>query len=127
MRPPKQSDRAFGLMFAGVFAVLYLVAWLGFDHPLTWALVVSGLFLAVALAVPGLLMPLNRLWGRLAGGLGFVNNHILLGFFFYVFVTPLALVLRLGGWDPMTRTLGKGEYWHKVGRQANSETFSDMF
>ena len=125
----RQSDRAFGLTFAALFAIIGLVGWLVFDARLTWAPVVSSVFLLVALAAPGILLPLNRLWARFAHRLGLFNNALLLGLFFFLFILPLGLIIRLFGKDPMVRTFdGEAEtYWTPVGRQCDRETLADMF
>ncbi len=129
MSLPQQSDRAFGLTFAVVFAIIAGVGWLAFNATLLWAAAVSAAFLTLALAAPWLLMPLNRLWGRLAYRISLLSNFIILGLFFYIFVFPFGLILRLFGNDPMSRSMDskKESYWTPVGRNANKETFHDMF
>ncbi|OAN49228.1 hypothetical protein A6A04_03695 [Paramagnetospirillum marisnigri] len=125
----RQTNRAFGLTFAAVFAVIAAVGWLVFDARLIWALEVSAVFAVVALAAPLVLLPLNRLWAVLAGGLGHVNNHLILGLFFYGFVTPAGLLMRLIGKDPMTRGIdpAAASYLTPVGRKAGAETYRDLF
>ena len=82
----RQSDRAFGLTFAAVFAIIGLVGWLVFEARLIWAPVAASVFLLVALAAPGILLPLNRLWARIAHRVGLFSNALLLGSFFFLFV-----------------------------------------
>ncbi len=125
----RQSDRAFGLTFAAVFAIIGLVGWLVFEARLIWAPVAASVFLLVALAAPGILLPLNRLWARIAHRVGLFSNALLLGSFFYLFVLPLGLIIRLFGKDPMVRTIdAEAEtYWTPVGRQCDRETLTDMF
>ena len=129
MRSKRQSNRGFGLMFAAVFAVVGAVGWLAFDARPYWAMAVATAFATLALAAPGSLLPLNRLWGAFARQLGHVNNYAVLGLFFYVFVFPVGLVMRTVGGDPMHRK-PKPEaksYWRPVERHATVETFKDMF
>lgn len=125
----QQSDRAFGLTFATVFAVIAGVGWLAFDAVLYWAMAVSAVLLVIALALPGILLPFNRLWSVFAHRLGHVNNYVLLGLFFYLMVLPAGLVGRLLGWDPMHRVLRPkaNTYWTPVERHTDAETFRDMF
>ncbi len=125
----RQSDRAFGLTFATVFAIIGLVGWLVFEARLIWAPVAASVFLLVALAAPGILLPLNRLWARIAHRVGLFSNALLLGSFFFLFVLPLGLIIRLFGKDPMVRTIdAEAEtYWTPVGRQCDRETLTDMF
>jgi len=129
MTAKRQSNRAFGLMFAAVFAAVAGVGWLAFDARPYWTLALAGLFLVSALVVPRVLLPLNRLWAGFARRLGRFNNFLLLGLFFYIFLVPAALIIRLLGRDPMCRARDSKAptYWTPVGRQADAETFRDMF
>ncbi len=129
MKSGRQSNRGFGLMFAAVFAVLGAVGWLAFDARPYWAAAVAIAFAILALAAPGSLLPLNRLWGAFARQLGHFNNYVLLGLFFYGFVFPVGLVMRTVGSDPMHRKLEPEakSYWRAVERHTTVETFKDMF
>jgi hypothetical protein len=129
MSAHRQTDRAFGLMFAVVFSLVFAIAQFGFSVRLEWALWVASGFLILALLAPWLLMPLNRLWEKFAFRLGFVSNHVLLGSFFFLFVFPISLMLRIFGSDPMQRKFEpkSDTYWTKVTRHTNRETLGDMF
>ena len=93
------SDRSFGLVFSGFFALVALLPLLRGRPFRPWALAVSGAFLLVTLIRPRLLHPLNRLWTRLAVLISKVTNPIMTGLMFYVLFTPVAWVLRLMGKD----------------------------
>ncbi len=114
---------------AGAFAAIAAVGWLLFDSAPYWAPVISALFLLVALTVPGLLLPLNRLWSLLARCLAIVTNFVLLGAFFYLVILPFGLVSRLFGRDSMRRKpeTNTDSYWMPVERQASRHTYPDMF
>ena len=128
MTPPRQTEKAFGVMFTAVFVIIAAVGFFVFDVLLSWALAAALGFLAIALLAPGLLLPLNRLWMKFAGRLGLTNNFILLGIFFYLFVLPTGLIMRLFG-DPMHRGIDPSadSYWSPVGRKADAETYRDLF
>ncbi len=125
----RQSDRAFGITFAAVFAIIGLVGWLVFEARLIWAPVAASIFLLVALAAPGILLPLNRLWTHVAHRIGLFSNALLLALFFFLFVLPFGLIIRLFGKDSMSRTVDAEAktYWTPVGRQCDRETLTDMF
>jgi hypothetical protein len=93
------SDRSFGWVFTGFFALLAFLPLLRGKPLRSWALGVSGGFLLLALVRPRLLHPLNRLWTRLAVLISKVTNPIMTGLMFYVLFTPVAIVLRLLGKD----------------------------
>jgi Saxitoxin biosynthesis operon protein SxtJ len=125
----RQSDRAFGLTFAMVFATIVGVGWLIFGTVLHWALALSAVFLVIALTIPGVLLPLNRLWAVISYRLGQLNNYVILGLFLYLFVFPMGLIIRLLGREPMQRAFNPkaNSYWTPVERHSTAETFQDMF
>ena len=129
MTRPRLSDRGFGLMFGAVFGLIAIGGWFFFDAAVAWALIAAGGFAAVALVAPGILLPLNRLWGVFSWKLGRVINFVLLGLFFYLFVLPLGLIIRLIGRDPMHRAPDPkaSTYWTPVTRHTDETTLRDMF
>ncbi len=93
------SDRAFGATFAVVFAILAGISvWRG-GGSWPYTLGASAVFALAALAAPGLLAPLNRLWLKFGLLLHKVTTPLILGLMFYLIVTPTGLVLRLLGKD----------------------------
>ena len=130
MTGPRQSNKSFGLMFGVVFLILTGIVWLISGNIWMWSIIVAALFFVVALALPLLLLPLNRLWMVFAGRLAWLNNRLILGLFFFLFMTPIAVVMRLFGWDPMTlkkQASTENGYWAVVRRDAGPDTFEDMF
>ena len=125
----RQSDRGFGLTFAAVFAVLFLLGWLLFDTHAIWAAILSLAFFSLAIAVPSVLLPLNRLWHLVAGKLGLLNTRLLMGLFFFAIIWPSAALMRRIGRDPMNRKIDTngGSYWAPVTRHQTAETLGDMF
>ena len=95
------SNRSFGLVFAAVFAIIGLLPVLFGRTPRLWALGVAGLFLAAALFLPRVLTPLNRLWFKLGLLLHRVVSPVAMGIVFFGVITPMALVMRLLGKDPL--------------------------
>ena len=107
------SDRSFGLVFAGFFALVAL--WpLVHKHPLrTWALYTGAAFLLLALAAPGILHPLNRLWTRFGRLLSKITNPIVTGLMFYLIFTPAAVLFKILGKDLLRLRFEKASpsYW----------------
>ena len=96
----------------GALALLRYI-WTG---GITWWLIGAGLgFLAGGLFVPTWLEPVRRAWMKRAVILGAVNSRILLTLVFVCLVTPLAMLLRLLGKQPIkTGTFKAGmTYWHQ--------------
>lgn len=95
------SDRAFGLVIATAAVLLGL--WPALHHkPIRWpALAAASAFALAAALRPPVLHPLNRLWTALAVLLNRVTTPLVCGLLFYLVVTPVAVVLRICGKDPL--------------------------
>ena len=107
------SDRSFGLVFAVVFAIVAFWPLTGGHGPRWWAFAVAAAFLLAALLRPGLLAPLNRLWTRLGLLLHKIVNPLVMGLMFFLVITPMGIVMRMTGKDPMRlrRDGAAATYW----------------
>jgi predicted PurR-regulated permease PerM len=97
-----------GKAYEGVLALVFglmLLAWLH-GHPL-WLPIALGLTLAT-LVSPWLARLVAWGWTSLAQAMGFVVSRILLGVVFFVVLTPLALLQRALGRDPLMRRAPTG-------------------
>jgi hypothetical protein len=95
------SNRAFGLVFATVFAVIGLWPWLFGGHVRIWSVAIGAAFLVVASLWPAVLAPLNRIWTRFGLLLHRIVSPVVLGVMFFGVVTPMGLVMRALGKDPL--------------------------
>lgn len=109
------SDRVFGLVMAAFFAVIALFPAIGGSVSAIrwWALAIAALLLALALLWTAPLRPLNRLWMKFGLLLSKVVAPIVLMMLFYVTVTPIALLMRASGKDPLRlrRDTAARSYW----------------
>jgi hypothetical protein len=69
--------------------------------------------MAVALLRPNVLAPLNRIWTKLGLLMATVVSPIVLGLLFFIVVTPVGLLMRLVGKDPLRlrHDSGANSYW----------------
>jgi predicted membrane metal-binding protein len=113
--PKAGSERSFGIVFAVVFAVIGLWPLLDGATVRVWALVLAAGFLAAGLFTPVLLRPINRVWFLFGLALHKIVNPLVMGLLFFLTVTPMALVLRALGKDPLHRTFDPeaASYWIK--------------
>lgn len=110
---PPPSARAFGYVMA---VVLLLFAGAAFAHANPWAkwLTLAGIVLALlGEFAPFVLAPLNRLWMSLGHLLGRIVSPIVMGLIYFGVVTPIAIIARWRGVDPMRRRFdpGASTYW----------------
>ena len=94
---PGGSDRSFGLVFAGFFAIVAAWSWWRSGTWWPWAIGLAALFAVLALLAPRLLGPLNWLWKHLGLLLSKVMNPLILGIRFYGVLLPIGLLLRWRG------------------------------
>jgi Saxitoxin biosynthesis operon protein SxtJ len=96
--------RSFGLLVGAIFGAIGLWPLLWRQHdPRWWAVVLAVGLVVPALIAPRALAPAYGVWMKLAEVLAWVNTRILLGLVFYGMVTPIGLVMRCLGHDPMRR------------------------
>lgn len=95
------SDKTFGLVFAGLFLVISILPLFHGEKFRWWASVVATMFALVALTKPALLTKLNQLWMKLGLLLGKIVSPIALSILFYLIITPIGLMIRIKGKDPL--------------------------
>ena len=125
--PSRRELRQFAALwiafFAGVGVYLYLRHGAGL-----WPGLLCALALAVGLpglAVPALLKPVYIGWMLAAFPIGWTVSHLLLGSIFYLVITPIGLMLRLFGRDPMQRKFDREtkSYWIEHERAETARYF----
>lgn len=107
------SDRAFGLTFAAVFAVIGVFRWWSGGASSPYWLGAAAVFLLLALFAPAALYWPNRAWLRLGLVLYRIVNPVVMGVLFYGVVTPMALFVRLRGKRPLQLRMESetASYW----------------
>jgi hypothetical protein len=83
------SDRSFGMVFTFVFLVVGIWTIWGGKSAGWYFLAGAIIFFVVAMARPSLLGLLNTAWAKFGLLLGKAVNPVVLGFVFFLVVTPL--------------------------------------
>ena len=78
-----------------------------------WA--AAGVALGLFVAFPSVRRPMYLAWMYAAFPIGWTVSHVVLALVFYVVFTPLGVVLRLAGHDPLQRSTRPATrtYWVK--------------
>jgi hypothetical protein len=113
--PTKKQLNQFGFVWLGFVAFFGAVAFFKFGNP-----TVAKVLWVMAVVVPiiGWLVPaFMRLvfvgMSYLAWPIGFVVSHVVLAIVYYLVITPLGLVMRVFGYDPMKKRFDSqtASYW----------------
>jgi len=124
------SERSFGLVFAGFFALLAALSLYHGGARWQYWFPLAAIFAVLAYAAPWVLAPLNRLWARLGHLLHTVVSPLFLGVVFYLCITPIGFLMRLTGKDPMRRIFEPEakSYWIvRAPAGPSPETFKNQF
>ena len=116
-QPTAKDLRQFGLLIGGVFTVIGL--WpvvFRSELPRLWAMALGSLLIVLGGLVPQSLKQVHGGWMKLGHILGSINTRIILGIIYYLLITPMGLVMRLMGKDPMHRALTQGTDTYRIVR-----------
>ena len=126
----KAQSRKTALVVAGVLALLAGLKY--YRGRLVTAEVLAAIAATLALVglfIPALAVRFHRGWMKLAEALGYVNSRILLSLVYFLAITPLGLIKKIFGSDPLARRAGRGDsYWIRrpIARQSK-EQFEQSF
>jgi hypothetical protein len=102
MQVSAPTERAFGVGVGGVcVAIGALLWWRGHSTLSLTLLVLGGVLVALGRLAPSALRVPHRYWWRFAQVLGWVNARVLLTLFFVLVLTPVGVVMRLFGRNPL--------------------------
>ena len=116
-QPTTKDLRQFGLLVGGVFTVIGL--WpvvFRSESPRWWGMILGSLLIVLGAIVPQSLQQVHGGWMKVGHVLGTINTKIILGIIYYLLITPMGLVMRLMGKDPMHRALTQGTDTYRVVR-----------
>jgi len=119
------EGRRFGLTVGAAFLLLAAVSrWRG--HLTTpWVLGGAGaLLVGAALVLPGRLTAVHRAWMRLGLAISSVTTPIFMGLIYFAVLTPMGLLLRLLGRNPLRHREVDHSFWRV--RSADRETAESL-
>ena len=78
---------------------------------------------------PQLARPFYVAWLTIGGVIGFVISNLLLVLVFYIVITPIGLLLRLVGKDPLERRLDRSAatYWKDAEKPVDARRYFRQF
>ncbi len=129
--PKPRELRLFACVYTPIFCAILIFVFYkaGQETALKAAAGIGGAMLLLGLIAPIAVKPIFILGQYVAFPFGFVISHILLGAFYYLVFTPIGLLMRLFGRDPMTRNLdrSKNTYWIPRKPNVNSKSYFKQY
>jgi len=127
---PISSERSFGIVFTVVFALIALWPLFYGGAVRLWAAGLAAAFLLAALAFPGVLTPLNRLWFRFGLLLHRIVSPVAMGIIFFGAIMPMGLAMRALGKRPLRLDFDPSAKSYWIPREPpgpEAKTMSDPF
>ena len=120
------SNKSFGILFFVVFFLYGIWPILSSNEIRIWSLLMGIIFLILGLLNSKLLTPFQNLWLKFGTLLGRIVSPIVMFLVYFVFITPLAVIIRLFGKDLLRKKFNKSpSYWIK--REKNIGTMKKQF
>lgn len=126
----KTRDELKDLRQFGITLSLILIL-LGAIHFVRHRMVISQWFFSIGLIVlclsalkPVLLRSVYAVFLKIAHAIGWFNTRVILIVIFFVVVTPISVIIRIFGKDPLNRKIDKGAptYWTKRQKESSVRT-----
>lgn len=107
-----QRERSFGLSVGGVLLLIAgVLLWRGRLQPAAVLAAIGAALMVLGQLVPAALKWPSALWWRFAIALGYVNARIILTAVFFLVLTPVGLLRRFAGADPLARSRRQWPGW----------------
>ena len=123
----KSSNRSFGLLFFFIFLIVGLWPLKNGENINFYFIVISFIFLILGLINSKLLSPLNKLWIKFGEILGIIIAPIVMALVYFIFLTPISLIVRIFGKDLLGLKFLKNKETYWVKRKKNLGSMKKQF
>lgn len=117
----KENNKSFGILFFIIFLLIALWPLINSGSIRLWALGIALIFLVLGITNSKILTPVKKSWIKLGEILGKIIAPIVMGFIYFIIITPIGLLMRLVGKDVLNLKFNKNEsYWIKRAKNLNT-------
>ena len=117
----KENNKSFGILFFIIFLLIALWPLINSQFIRLWALVIASIFLVLGITNSKILTPVKKSWIKLGEILGKIIAPIVMGFIYFIIITPIGLLMRLVGKDFLNLKFNKNDsYWIKRSKNINT-------
>ena len=121
MRFKNKKNKQFGYLFFLIFLIIGLWPLLNSEKINLFFIFISSIFLILTLINSRILTPLSNLWIKFGELLGKVIAPIVMGFIFFLILTPISLLLRIFKKDLLKLNYkSDASYWIKRDKNIGS-------
>ena len=122
----KDNNKSFGILFFIIFLLVALWPLINSEFIRLWALGIASIFLVLGITNSKILTPIKKSWIKLGEILGKIIAPIVMGFIYFIIITPIGLLMRLIGKDVLNLKFNNNDsYWIK--RVKNINTMKRQF
>ena len=115
------SNKSFGILFFIVFLLIAIWPVFSSESIRVWAIILSLIFLVLGIINSKLLTPFKKIWIKLGEILGKFIAPIVMGFIYFLIITPIGLFMRLIRKDLLSIKFHKEKsYWIKRSKNINT-------
>jgi hypothetical protein len=117
---PAAKGRKFAFTVATAFAVLALVSlWRGRELPPIVLGSLAAVLAVAGIAIPSRMGPVESAWMKLAHAISRVTTPVFMGIVYFVVLTPIGLIRRTFGGNPLVHKAENESYW--IARAASDD------
>jgi hypothetical protein len=122
----KRKDNViFGILFFILFLIIGLYPLISVEPIRIWSVIISLVFLIIAIIRPNLFTFLNRLWIQFGIFLGKIISPVIMGIVFFFLVTPTGIFIKILKKDVMGLKRGAPSYW--INRKDKVQSMKKQF
>ncbi len=122
----KHNNKSFGILFFIVFLLIAIWPIIDSGSIRLWFMVISLIFLILGIINSKILTPLKKGWIKLGEILGKIIAPIVMGFVYFIIITPIGILMKVLGKDLLNVKYNKNKsYWIK--RTKNINTMKRQF
>ena len=127
MKSKKVNNRSFGILFFIVFLIIGFYPMYKGENPNIFFLVLSLPFIILGLLNSKILTPLNKTWIKIGEILGLIIAPIIMAMVYFIFLTPISLIVRIFGKDLLNIKFNKKLETYWINRKKNLGSMNKQF
>ena len=127
MKSEKVNNRSFGILFFIVFLIIGLYPMYIGESPNKFFFILSLPFLILGLLNSKILTPFNRAWIKLGEILGLIIAPVIMALVYFVFLTPISLIVRIFGKDLLNIKFNKKLETYWINKKKNLGSMKKQF